>query len=143
MMKNITGINEFLEPDFHQHEQSINEMARVSGTDVPFEIWVHNIQQVKIYRYDHGLGHFHYNKKGVFELVVEVPSENADDLRLFKSSFKGNKITSWDGLSKDKNILVEWLKEINADTGISNLKTIVGLWNIYANTNPKMKKIVL
>ena len=122
--------NERLSQEMPTHR--IDDMAAVSSPDDNLPL------NTKIYIYGENdeqgtkTPHFHVtidNRK----IELEVELRHAAQLNIWRTKHGHPK--SWDGLSNIRKRIEEWLGETNSEFNMTNLKTMVALWNLNNPTN--------
>lgn len=113
-------------------EHSINEWALVNK---PFDSLYSDKYKIYVYGNDRGnfTPHFHFfdNEKSFH---VEIPLLDIDNLTILKSlprqGIPKNRLLTWDGLTKEKKMLQNWLQEKSSKIkNHTNKEDLIVFWN--------------
>jgi len=125
----------------------ILEMARINDPkEFPFDVFVYGGDSYGTGRNEHGDPHFHFADKikgGKFHFSVLIPTveEWKQNKELYISESSTGEY-NWNGLKKEKKLLIEWLDKPNKIySGFSNLEYIRLQWNGLNTDNKNVSQI--
>lgn len=144
-MKHIKTNEEFI--NYPSNDDQIIEMATISDlSDIPYVIFVNGGNSYGSGRNEHGDPHFHFTdniKGGKWQFSVLIPTveEWKQSKELYISESSTGKFT-WNGLKKEKKLLIEWLNSKNKNLKkYTNIEVIRFEWNTLNKDNKNVKQL--
>ena len=142
----ITKLNEFKEQETLEFGLLV-EMAKINKDEIPYDVYVNGGDSYGTGRNEHGKPHFHFadNMKNYskFKLSVLIPTiEEWKNNKTLIISPKDSSQSNWNGLNKEKNILIDWMSKNNSrNPRNSNLFVIINFWNTLNSNNNNVKQV--
>lgn len=126
-MTKILKVNEYVNNIIHQKITEMSTINDPKDNNMPF-----NLYEVSVHSDDHIPAHFHYrNNNGSMNIKISIETLEI----IWSAPRKGiskKSLNTWEGLSKERNILKKWLNDKNAAFPfITNFQNILSTWNTY------------
>jgi len=145
-MKHIRKVNELKISGIVTHDPIV-EMARINDPkEFPYDVFVYGGDSYGSGRNEHGDPHFHFADKikgGKWQFSIFIPTviewQQNKELYIYETS---NGDYNWNGLRKEKKMLIEWLDKNNKfDVDKTNLEFIRLQWNVLNSDNKNVSQI--
>ena len=145
-MKHIRKVNELKISGIVTHDPIV-EMARINDPkEFPYDVFVYGGDSYGSGRNEHGDPHFHFADKikgGKWQFSIFIPTviewQQNKELYIYETS---NGDYNWNGLRKEKKMLIEWLDKNNKiDFDKTNLEFIRLQWNVLNSDNKNVSQI--